>query len=278
MRGIRSSSDEVKEVYAHFGLAYYHSEVLHTGLCNLYALSQTPAEGGMTRPRMEEHLSEAFSSTLGRIFNLVLPVLPENLVDKFKSAIDLRNFLAHRFWFERIHLTTTSEGVDRLVSELSNYSEAFLELDTEIDKLTGQYHKRLGLPDEMFQESLRAVMRGEDFDPLLQQRRLRKEEEVVAVYEVPMPGGASALIFKTKDGVLWQLCDAGLGWTFYDQVGADWKPLESVQEKLPARIDPRPKIRKPWHYEISFKADFVLFVRPGPTRHTFRWGVKKKGA
>ena len=278
MTRIRSSSDEIKEIYAHFGLAYYHSEVLHRGLCNLYALSQIPSEGGMTRPRMEEHLSEAFSSTLGRIFNLVLPTLPGNIVDTFKSAIDQRNFLAHHFWFERIHLTTTSEGIDGLIRELSNYSKAFLELDTEIEKLTKQYHERLGLPDEVFEESLKAVMRGEDIEPLLKQRRLRKEEEIVGVYEVPIQRGGSSLVFKTKDGYLWQLCDAGLGWTFYDQVAADWNPLESVQKMLPTRIDPRPKIHKPWHYEISLKQDFILFVRPGPTPQIFRWGIKKKGA
>lgn len=54
------TSEEVKELYARFGLAYYLAEVLHRGLCNLYCLSQLPEVGPVTRPRVEEHLRTAF--------------------------------------------------------------------------------------------------------------------------------------------------------------------------------------------------------------------------
>jgi hypothetical protein len=64
---MRATSADVKEIYARYGLAYYHAEVLHRGLCNLYALSRILEEGGITGPRLEEHLTEAYSSTLGRI-------------------------------------------------------------------------------------------------------------------------------------------------------------------------------------------------------------------
>jgi hypothetical protein len=40
--GREPDSEDIKEVYARFGLAYYYAEVLHRGLCNLYLLSQLP--------------------------------------------------------------------------------------------------------------------------------------------------------------------------------------------------------------------------------------------
>ncbi len=46
---MEASSDEAKELYARFGLAYYYAEVLHRGLCILYAFSRMPERGGMTR-------------------------------------------------------------------------------------------------------------------------------------------------------------------------------------------------------------------------------------
>ena len=41
----------VKEVYAHFGLAYYESEVLHRGLCTLYVFSGFSSRDDITGPR-----------------------------------------------------------------------------------------------------------------------------------------------------------------------------------------------------------------------------------
>ncbi len=38
---MEATSDEVKEVYATFGLAYYYAELLHRGLCELYCVSRT---------------------------------------------------------------------------------------------------------------------------------------------------------------------------------------------------------------------------------------------
>jgi hypothetical protein len=36
------ADDLVREMYARFGLAYYYSEVLHRGLCNIYAMIDFP--------------------------------------------------------------------------------------------------------------------------------------------------------------------------------------------------------------------------------------------
>jgi hypothetical protein len=58
-------ADEVKEVYARFGLAYYMAEVVHRGLCNLCCASRTPKDGPIIGPRVEEHLRTAFETTLG---------------------------------------------------------------------------------------------------------------------------------------------------------------------------------------------------------------------
>lgn len=273
-----STSEEVKEVYCQFGLAYYHSEVLHRGLCNLYALSQIPEEGGLTRPRLEEHLVEAYSSTLGRIVDLVLPLLPDKLINKLRDAIRQRNFLAHHFWFERIHLTSTSEGVVRLIEELSRYSKTFRELDSKIQKLTTPVYPRIGLTDDALEEALNAVRRGEDMEPLWRQRRPRKEEAIVGAYEVPTKSGRSTLVFKTEDGCFWQLCDAGLGWTFHDRIESGWKPIEGLSNLLPARVNPRPQIEKPWYYELSFGDGVSLVVRPGRSPNIFRWQIGKRGA
>lgn len=80
-------SEDIKEVYARFGLAYYHAECLHRGLCNLYSLTQLPPNGPVTAPRLEEHLRDAFNSTLGQIVRFLEPQFPPALWPKLEQAI-----------------------------------------------------------------------------------------------------------------------------------------------------------------------------------------------
>ena len=103
------TSEEVKELYARFGLAYYLAEVLHRGLCNLYCLSQIPAGGPVTRPRVEEHLRTAFETTLGQLIRKLQPVLHSALLPQLERAVDRRNFIAHHFWYERSPLMRSAE-------------------------------------------------------------------------------------------------------------------------------------------------------------------------
>ena len=275
---MEASSDQVKEVYTRFGLAYYYAEVLHRGLCILYALSRVPKEGGLIRPRFEEHLSDAFSSTLGRIVNWVIPILPSDMIPRLQAALDHRNFLAHHFWYERIHLVTTSAGVSQLINELSTYEDTFRALDGEIDKCVEPFMSGVGVTDDMVREALASVLRGEPEEPMIRQRRPKKQELIVAVYDVPVEGGGSAPIFQADDGTLWQLCDAGLGWTAYDQVEGSWRPSEAFRGLLPAWINPRPTMQEPWHFEIPFGRGATLVVGPGRKPRRFRWRIRKGGA
>src|SRR5262245_50563117 len=88
------TGDDIKEVYACFGLAYYHAEVLHRGLCNLYSFAQAPSNGPITRPRVEEHFRTAFETTLGQLLVKLQPILPLAIFPKLELAVERRNFLA----------------------------------------------------------------------------------------------------------------------------------------------------------------------------------------
>lgn len=138
------TSEDVKEVYAQFGLAYYHAEVLYRGLCNLYCASQTPPTGPVTRHRVEEHLRTASEMTLGQLLPKLEPLLPPPLPARLADALERRNFIAHHFWYERIHLITTLTGIDAMVAELAQDTELFQELDREIEKITEPLHTIAG--------------------------------------------------------------------------------------------------------------------------------------
>ncbi len=183
------------------------------------------------------------------MINLVIAVLPGEVVPRLQAAIDRRNFLAHRFWYERIELMTTSEGVSKLIVELSEYTAEFQALNADIDKCVEPYMSRADVTDEMVQRALASLLRGEPEEPMIRQRRPKRRELIVAVYDVPVEGGGSAPVFQTDDGTLWQLCDAGLGWTACHRAEASWRP--------------------------PFGPGAALVVRPGGGRGEFRWGIRR---
>ncbi|HWB82928.1 MAG TPA: hypothetical protein VG675_02225 [Bryobacteraceae bacterium] len=258
-----ATSDDVKEVYARFGLAYYHAEVLYRGLCNLYCASQVPPMGPVTRYRMEEHLRTASEMTLGQLLPRLETVLPASLLERLAEALERRNFIAHRFWFERIHLFATLSGIEAMVTELAHDTELFQDLDREVERITEPFHVRIGLTPELSVTAFNEVKRGEVVDPLHSQRMPRKQETVVKVFNVPAGSGNAVLVFQTDDGLLWQLCDAGLGWSPYDLVDPLWPSADKFTDLLPARINPRPKASAPWTFEIQFGARATLAVYPG---------------
>lgn len=251
------TSDDVKEVYARFGLAYYHAEVLYRGLCNLYCASQTPPTGPVTRHRVEEHLRSASEMTLGQLLPKLESLLPSPLPERLADALKRRNFIAHHFWYERIHLIPTLTGIETMLAELAQDTELFQELDMEIEKITEPLHARFGLTPELFAMAFNNIKSGraQALEPLDSQRMPRKQETVVKVFNVPTASGHTLLVFQTDDGLLWQLCDEGLGWSPYDHADPSWPLVEKLADLLPARINPRPKTSAPWTFEIPFGAE-----------------------
>jgi hypothetical protein len=259
------TSDDVKEVYARFGLAYYHAEVLYRGLCNLYCASQVPLAGPVTRYRVEEHLRAASAMTLGQLLPRLETVLPPALLERLARGLECRNFVAHHFWYERIHLMATLNGIDTMLAELAQDTELFQELDKEVEQITAPLHARVGLTPELFVAALKDIKSGEAgaLAPLHPQRMPRKQETVVKVFNVPTASGHTVLVFQTDDDLLWQLCDAGLGWSPYDKVDPSWPVAQKFESLLPARVNPRPKASAPWTFEIPFGARATLAVLPG---------------
>jgi len=257
---LEPTSDEVKDVYARFGLAYYCAEVLHRDLCNLYCLSQIPTDVPITRPRVEEHLRTAFETTLGQLLLKLQPILSQALITKLEIAVERRNFLAHRFWFERVHLMTRLRGIETMVKELSDDADLFSLVDAQIEDLTEPLLLRFVTP-ELLLAKLHEIQSGKVMDPINPQRKPKKEETIVAVFDIPTRPGLTLLIFQTQDGALWQLCDIGLGWTTYDKIDPSWPAAKKFDGLLPAKINPRPIVRSPWTFEIQFGPKVKLSVR-----------------
>jgi hypothetical protein len=265
---------DIKNLFALFGATYYHSECLHRGLCNLYVIGTFESKSYITNLRIEEKLAQAFKLTLGQLVQEVYPLVTTEMHQKLKAALEQRNFLAHHFWFDRIHLVYTYSGLAQLTDELDQLLTLFNQLNVEVEAVLKPILNDLGITDKILQESLEDVMAGKN-DPLMNQRSLKKQETIIQVWDMPTTAGGTTLLFETDDHQLWQLCDVGLGWTHHSEPQSDWKVNNKLQPHLPASINPRPKGSTAWNYEFQFNGA-VLWIKSGTLPQTFTWGIRSK--
>jgi hypothetical protein len=276
--------DLIREAYARFGLAYYQSECLHRELCFVLAWSGLPSPGLVTRPRADERLAQAFSLTLGDVASRLEGVLPAQLAGEVRQAVDTRNFLAHHFWFDRVHLMFSVDSIRQLIAELNGYAEMFELLDTKVSEWSRPMRDNLGLTDEVIEKNLRRILEGEPEEPLPDRQTVRdlvkklgRRQRLLRVWQFALGDDRQPLIFELADGSLWQLSDIGLGWTRYHEIGPDWTEHPAAKPHLPADIVPRPQVASPWDYEFTLADGAVLWVKPGHKKHTFNWGVRTRG-
>jgi hypothetical protein len=270
-----SLDDLIREVYTQFGLSYYFSECLHKELCNVYALLTFQDSEDMTRPRVEEKLAYAFSLTLGQAIRETKDILPNKLHEHLIVALEKRNYLAHRYWFERIHLMYSKQGLLEMKKELTELGNLFSNLDEEIGSYLKSKHASFGITEDLIEQSLEELLSGHANDSHISQRRLKKRERIIRVWDVKVPEGLVAQVFESEDGCLWQFCDVGLGWTRFEKPEVDWKSNETIQRYLPAYVDPRPLISEPWNYELALAKGVILWVKHGTEKRSYIWGLKQ---
>jgi hypothetical protein len=196
--------------------------------------------------------------------------IPPDLLSRLDACVESRNFLAHHFWFERVSRMSTDEGLLELKDELDQFAAMFSSLNDETTAHFDALREVIGLTPEALGTSLEEVLSGTD-EPLPTRRLLQKQETVARAWDVPV-GEGSTLIFETDDGELWQLCDAGLGWSPFETRGSDWRENDLINRHLPATLNPRPRDAKPWNYELPLRGGALLWVRK--TDQRFRWGIR----
>ncbi len=119
---------------------------------------------------------------------------------------------------------------------------------------------KLGVPDE----------------PLISQRPPNKQERIIYVWDVEINEGTVTQVFECDDGSLWQLCDIGLGWTILNKEEFSWKINEKIQPFLPANINPRPPISKPWNYEFHLSRGAILYIKRSKKESSYKFWIKEK--
>lgn len=155
------ANDQVKTVYAHFGLAMYLAQVLEHGLVNtLMFLDLLPSRAGKPVPRkqweaeFDSFMQRHFETTLGRMIRALQDVapVPPQLEAVLTEALKKRNFLAHHYFRERAEQFMSYEGREEMISELKHAQTLFEAADAKLTEVCKPVREEYGFTDERLSE------------------------------------------------------------------------------------------------------------------------------
>lgn len=155
---VNVDSDEIKEVYARFGLAVYAAQVLEHGIVNaLVILDLVPARRRLA-DSFDEWASEVdaftdrhFQSTMGRMMKMLRSAtkVDETFERLLSEALRKRNWLVHDFFRERATEFITSRGRMQMLAEVDECRDLFASADVRLENIVAPLREKAGVKEEL---------------------------------------------------------------------------------------------------------------------------------
>jgi hypothetical protein len=156
---VDAEEEQIKDVYAHFGLGAYFGQVFETTLCNLLILDAR-VRGEVANSAEVDALEVAQQKkTMGALIRefRTRTTLPPNAESIMGTALDRRNFLNHHFF--RVHAEDFMSEAGRLkmLTELHRIQESIKEADQVATLLCMALMKFLGITPEIIRAEFEAL-------------------------------------------------------------------------------------------------------------------------
>lgn len=162
-------SEQVRDVYAHFGLAVYWGQCIEQSIFQyLLFFDHFPkAIAKFTTPEswandFDRYEAREMSQTMGKLIRRLQEVGQQvsNLEHSLFKVLKIRNWLAHGYFADRAIEFTDGHGRSDMISELEEIKESFQLCAQEIDAITLPVMQKFGLNEEMLTK-IQADMRTE---------------------------------------------------------------------------------------------------------------------
>ena len=153
-----------REVFARFGCAMYYSQcfeqqirLMLTTMYNNRFLTVPPED-------RDSFYSEYLKDTLGKMVKVLgeKTKLSQALEERLKQAVDLRNWLAHHYFYERAREILTQDGRESMISELQDTADVFRVLDIEFTEVSRKWACKLGITQEDVDTEIKRYLSEDD--------------------------------------------------------------------------------------------------------------------
>lgn len=160
-----STSEECKDVYAHFGLAMYLAQCVEQSIIQLLIFFDF-FDKNAQRWESEEKWAADFDifesavskKTMGRLIGSLKnldnfgQLLDDDLEGLLSEALDKRNWLAHSYFSDRASHFVRSSGRVAMVAELEESRDLFKSVEDKLNPITYALTEKYGLTESMVQE------------------------------------------------------------------------------------------------------------------------------
>lgn len=154
--------EQVKEIYANFGLAIYHAQCLEHALVNaLVFIDLIPNQRESMNSseewaaRVDSFMDSKFELTLGKMIRALAAVtsVGSQLHQQLAEALAKRNWLVHHYFRERSEAFLTTYGRASMLADLIECQEVFCAADDALDAVIRPAREKAGLTDEVLAEA-----------------------------------------------------------------------------------------------------------------------------
>ena len=148
------SEEEVKEVYAQFGLASYMAQCLERTLATVIVFVQREHS---SLKELDEILSAMHKRTMGQLLAKVSA--PSGLEDDLDEALRKRNWLIHNYFWDRAADFMSHAGRQKMIQELVETRNLLENCDDALQELCDEKFKQLGITEAKVEEYMRRMER-----------------------------------------------------------------------------------------------------------------------
>ena len=154
--------EQTREVFARFGLAMYQAQCLERQLAIILATKYGPGPFNVSRTEFDNIFENLFSKSFGQLVSNItkLSALSQDEEEQLKKALERRNWLAHRYFWERAVDLLSDSGRASMIDELQETADLFDRLDEFFTSKTVDWAKSVGISQDMLNEQLVRLMKG----------------------------------------------------------------------------------------------------------------------
>ena len=149
-----------REVFARFGLALYFSQCLEQQIGMMLSTMYNRNFMQASPEERDSLLDEVLSKTLGQMERVLKSknILSSTLEPRLREAVKLRNWLAHRYFYERAREHLTPDGREKMIEELQETADFLRKLDEDFTSIQKEWRRSIGISDEHIQLEMQKLL------------------------------------------------------------------------------------------------------------------------
>lgn len=87
--------------------------------------------------------------------------IADEVKQEIEAALQLRNFLIHNYFWERMLQFNTSAGRQAMLDELYHACTIFQEVDSKVEAITKAWGAKRGVTEQIYAEELEKLLKTE---------------------------------------------------------------------------------------------------------------------